>query len=127
MPGYGHNPPEQRGRKPLKASVVKSLSRMAEGQARMRIGHGLTSVDGQPLMLPAGGPVVRIKTTTSVTARSGTTPGTGSAALVTWNGTTLDTGVTITIRNLSATAGASGKYGFAALLDGAYWMISLEC
>jgi len=68
-----------------------------------------------------------IKTTSSITARSSTTPGTGSATLVTWNGTALGTGATITLRHISATSAASGKYGFAVMLFGLYWLVSVEC
>ncbi len=68
-----------------------------------------------------------IKTTGTITARSGTTPGTGNAVLVTWNGTALGTGAAITLKNVSATAGSTGKYGFAVSLFGLYWMVSLEC
>jgi len=71
--------------------------------------------------------VAIVKTTGTITARSGTTPGTGNAVLVTWNGSALGTGAAITLKNVSATAGSTGKYGFAVSLFGLYWMVSLEC
>jgi len=75
----------------------------------------------------AGVGIAIVKTTSTITARSSTTPGTGSATLVTWNGTALGTGATITLRHISATSAASGKYGFAVLLFGIYWLVSVEC
>lgn len=71
---------------------------------------------------------VLIKTTSAITARSGTTVGTGSAQLVTLSGSTLVTGATITLKNVSGTAGATGKYGWARqLANGTYVLVSLEC
>lgn len=68
-----------------------------------------------------------IKTAGTVSARSGTTPGNGDATLVTWNGTSLGTGQAIGLRNIYGSAGSSGKYGFAVMLFGLYWLVNLEC
>lgn len=74
-----------------------------------------------------GGSIALIHTTGTITARSGVTPGTGQAKLVNWNGTALSDGATITLRNLSGTAGVTGKYGMAVKLFGVWWLVVLEC
>jgi hypothetical protein len=70
---------------------------------------------------------VIIKTTSTITARSGTTPGSGSAVLVKLVGTTLTNGPTITVKNVSGGALATGKYGFAVVIGGVYWVRPIEC
>lgn len=69
-----------------------------------------------------------IKTSSSVTGRTGATPGSGSAKVQKWNGTSLSDGAgTITVRTIAAGGHATGKYGFAAKLFGLWWILSLEC
>jgi hypothetical protein len=71
--------------------------------------------------------VVLIKTSSTITARSSTTPGSGSAVLVTGTTSTLSTGATITLRNWAGTSIATAKYGTAVLIGGVYWVVSIEC
>jgi hypothetical protein len=74
------------------------------------------------------GTLARIKTTSAITARSGTTAGSGSATLVAHSGTTLSTGASVTIYSISGKAGGTGLYGWANREpDGTYWLIDLEC
>lgn len=80
------------------------------------------------LVLTFGGfGLALIKTTSAVTGRSGTTPGTGTADILTWDGTAIGTAGTITLRNLAAGAWSTGKHGFAVKFSGAWWLVSLEC
>ena len=67
-------------------------------------------------------------TTSSITARSGTTPGSGTVSPVTYDGTSMSTGSdSIAVKNFSTTAGSTGKYCVVAALAGANWVISIEC
>jgi hypothetical protein len=71
-----------------------------------------------------------IKTTSGITARSGTTIGGGTSAnavLVRLVGTTLTDSTAVNLKNISATAGASGKYGFAFQIMGIWFLGPLEC
>jgi hypothetical protein len=74
-----------------------------------------------------GGTEVIVKTTSSITARSGTTVGSGSAQIVTLSGSTLSTGATITVINVSGGALSTGKYGFAVQIDGVWFVRPVEC
>lgn len=74
-----------------------------------------------------GGGGIPIRTTSAITARSGATPGTGTGVLVRWNGTALADGAAITLRNITGGSLASGKYGFATLQAGTWFVTSLEC
>lgn len=67
-----------------------------------------------------------VKTTSSVTARSSTTPGTGPAVLVNGTTTTLTNGSAITVYNIAGAIIPSGKYGFAVRI-GLWWMVAWEC
>jgi hypothetical protein len=73
------------------------------------------------------GEEVIVKTTSSITARSGTTPGSGSAQFVTGTTSSLSTGATITVYNVSGGALSTGKYGFAVQIDGIWWIRPVEC
>jgi hypothetical protein len=68
-----------------------------------------------------------IKTTGTITARSGTTPGSGSAQVVTGTSSSLSTGATITLYNWAGASIATGKYGTAASIGGLSWVVSIEC
>lgn len=110
--------------------------------ARCRVvvspGSGLTANEtagGTVLTVTAGGKIALIRTTASISARSTNTPGGGTstnAVLVNWDGTHLSDGGTypdgpaINVKNLTGGTVASGKYGFAFLVGGVYWLIA-EC
>lgn len=70
-----------------------------------------------------------VKTSSTITARSSGVPGTGTAKLQTWNGTTLADGTEIPISNISGKVGgiSSGKYGFAVELWWLWWIVVTEC
>lgn len=127
------NPPDP---SQYKGQTLRSfLEKTAEYLGRARIQPdacvGITVNElpgGVQLLAGVGGMTVAlVHTTSSITARSGTTPGTGSAKVVNWNGTALSDGSTITLRNVSGTAGATGKYGLAVQLSNVWWLLTLEC
>lgn len=77
---------------------------------------------------PARGQVAY--TTSSITARSGTTAGSGTATLQFLSSTTITTtGIPdVTAYSYSATAIASGKYCWVQQdTNGTWWVISVEC
>jgi hypothetical protein len=75
-----------------------------------------------------GPSVRRAVLTSSLTARAGSTPGTGTAHLRTFNGTTTsDLTESITVRSDFSTLIASGKVITIVNTDGAWWIISADC
>ncbi len=76
-----------------------------------------------------GAPLVRAKTTSTVTARSGTTAGSGSATIYYRDGTTLTaTAVTgQTVYNQFGTSVASGTYIWVSYVDDGFELISSDC
>ncbi len=73
--------------------------------------------------------LTRVISTASITGRSGGTPGSGAGALVQYSGTAYSTGATITLKTLSGTGHASGKYGWAVYesSDSSYHIVSMDC
>lgn len=71
--------------------------------------------------------IALIQTSTAVTGRVGTVPGTGTGNLIGFDGTDLTTGAAITLRTIAAAGHASGKFGVAVRLAGIWWIVSLEC
>lgn len=71
------------------------------------------------------------KTTSTITARSGTTVGSGTVDFYQRVGTTLTaTGLSTTVYSYSSTTGgvASGQYGWAQQDEvGDWWLISVDC
>lgn len=67
-----------------------------------------------------------VKSTGAISARSGSTPGSGDAAIEAWTGSTLADAQAITVRNVTAASVASGKYGLALYIAGTWWGI-FEC
>jgi hypothetical protein len=84
----------------------------------------------RPPRLPGASLSVAL-TTTTITARSGTTPGGGSVKLQKYDGSVLSdaTGTTVFVHNYSSAAAgiASGKYCLVAQSWGAWWVVSTEC
>lgn len=69
-------------------------------------------------------------TSTAITARSGTGPGSGSVVLQAFDGTNLSaTPETVTAYLFSAATGgiASGKYCVVARILGYWWIVAAEC
>ena len=122
---------------PLSARALRHMAETADWLNRVRVNPPLEIVSGAGCpTLRYAGPVYEAYiavTTSTVTARSGTTPGSGQADLYGWNGTTLVPiaagSVNFTVYNFSGTAGgiASGKYCVVQRIQGAYWIISVEC
>lgn len=73
--------------------------------------------------------LTRVISTSAITGRSGTTPGTGSGAIVTYNGTAYGTGDAVTLKTVSSGGHATGKYGWAVFdtEDEDYHIVSMDC
>ena len=130
MPFWGKRTRFRAGR-PI---VARDLNRVAEAAERAALIQAnpplaIVSTPGGPLLNYAG-PVFQpylAKATTTITALSGTTPGSGTVKVETWDGTALaDLGgpVTFTTYSLSTSAIASGSYVTILKIAGAYWVVS---
>jgi len=73
--------------------------------------------------------ILKAKTTSTITARSSTTMGSGTADLYYKSGTnTLSTdSVSVTVLNEFGSSVSSGKYIYVAWVDDAYELIASEC
>ncbi|MGE4196034.1 MAG: hypothetical protein AB7G11_02775 [Phycisphaerales bacterium] len=125
--------PRFRG-KSLKSYLTLLVDRLSADRVTVAPDSGLVVEEtpgGRPLRVTLGNLIgfAVIKTNGTITARSGTTPGTGSAYIQTWSGTVLANGNSVTVRNVSGKAGGigSGLYGFAVKLFGIWWVVSVEC
>lgn len=75
-----------------------------------------------------GGMVRRAILTSTVTARSGSIPGTGTATLRDFDGTvTSDSTLSVTVRNDFTSSVASGKVVAIVYTDGAWWLLTADC
>jgi hypothetical protein len=106
------------------------------GQNAKRLKHAVIRVENQPYRatsnrrMPRPGPGMFLAiTTSSITARSGTTPGSGTVSPVDYDETSLSTDSdSVDVLNFSSgTAISSGKYCVVAALSGGNWIISVEC
>jgi len=93
------------------------------------------------MLSTANGPLIRYPgmlfevyigiTSTAITARSGSTPGSGRVAIQTWNGVVLQplaTDAVIAFNISSNPAGiAGGKYCIILKIAGSYFIITSEC
>lgn len=118
----------------IEAKTLADTAETAEWAGRLRAESPLEIIStvGGPLLRLAGMlfSVWIVTTTTTITARSGSTPGSGNADLLTFNGSTLvSIGVNVPILNFSAATGGlpSGTYGVVLKICGKYWIISAEC
>ncbi len=129
--------PVQQPGKPISAQTLRLTTEAAEWATRIRADAPLKviSTGFGPLiryMGPIFGAYVAVSSGT-ITARSGSTPGTGSAVIQTWNGTTLanmaGSGATVTAKNISSATGGitTGKYMIILKISGTYWVITAEC
>lgn len=89
------------------------------------------SAAGILLKVPAF-PVQIVKTTSTITARSGSTAGTGTVTFQMFNGTTFvndaaRTNVKVYNWSSGTPATPSGKYGVAIKLWGYWFLVSVEC
>jgi hypothetical protein len=107
--------PDQYKGRPLRVFLVDSVKWLRQFVGAMAEPGGLVA---DSLIL----------TTSTITARSGATMGTGSASLVViGDGGTLSTTDTVTVRNYAGASFATGKYGFARRVAGFWVIISVEC
>lgn len=137
MAGAFERLPRVRAGDPLSAAAWNALVD-ALNRNRLLLGQD-SGIDAQytpfgtALRATAGGQAMTLALTSSaITARSGTTAGTGTATPKKFDGTTISsTGeADLTVYNFSAATGgiASGLYVWlAADPDGYYWVTSVEC
>lgn len=111
------------------------MSRSSHNAKRLK--QAVIRLEGQPYKTaskrraPRFGPGLFLAITTStISARSTTTPGAGTVAPVTYDGTSLNTGtdsINVLQFSGSSTTIASGKYCVVAELSGGNFIISVEC
>jgi len=90
---------------------------------------GMTSTTSPPVLWgqSSGGAIV-VKTSSAITARSGTTAGTGTGTPQVFDGTDwADDGDDIDIISYSGTEIATDKYGTVVQIDDDYVIVSVEC
>lgn len=135
MPFWGKRTRFRAG-KPIVARDLNRVAEMAEKAALIQADPPLAivSTPGGPLLRLAGmlfSAYIAV-TTSTITARSGGTPGSGTVKLQSWNGTALADlpgPISKTVYNISASTNtiASGKYCIVLKIAGAYWLITAEC
>lgn len=109
------------------------INRAAEGSYQEVVtGSGLSmSRLGSKMLIRAAGTLLGIeiaKTKTTITGRSGTTPGTGDVYKVTFDGTNLTVTTTENeCRNIAAGSLSAGKYCFVVKLFAVRWLLVGEC
>lgn len=116
-------------------AIVRELWRFRKTQCQAPIDIiGFDGGDEPPIILttlPPGSPFLLGQTSGSgIPARSSTTPGNASdvTVVVMLSGAlTTQTGQTITVYNMSATAVGASKYIIAALIDGLWFSIWEDC
>ena len=124
----------QRSGEVIEAKTLADTAEAAEFANKIRANPPLAIAAG------AGGPLLRLAGMLfsvyivvahgAITARSGTTPGTGLATIQTWNGTVLASlSIDFTVKNISSTTGGipDGTYGIMLRICGAYWFITVDC
>ncbi len=75
-----------------------------------------------------GGGMRKAVLTTSLTARSGSTPGTGSFKFRKFDGTAISTGTDVfTVRSDFTTSIASGKVIWVTFAEGVWWLVVGDC
>lgn len=125
---------KQKSGKPIEARTLADMARTCDWIARLQVEPPLSilSVGGGPLLRWAGmifGVYIGI-TNGTITARSGSTPGSGRVDFQAWNGTTLQSmGTHQTCYNISSSSGGivTGKYCIVLKISGVYWIITTEC
>lgn len=132
--------PRQQAGQPIVARTINRIAGAAEWASRIKADPPLAIIStGAGPLLRLAGPlfgVYIVVTSGTITARSGTTPGSGTAIVQTWNGTVLanlqsasSTNVTIPVLSISSTTGGipTSTYCVALRIAGAYWIISVDC
>ncbi len=131
--------PRQKAGHPIRARTINRIAETAEQISKFRVCPPLSlNMSAAGLMLRYLGPlfgVYIVLTDGTISARVGTTPGTGTAIIQTFNGTILanlqksGTNVTTKVYSISSTTGGipTGVYGIALLIFGVYWLITVDC
>jgi hypothetical protein len=124
----------QKPNEPIEARTLRMTAEAAEWASRIKANSPLAiQATGAGPLLRLAGMLFSVYIATAngtITARSGTTPGSGNATLQTWNGTVLASlGIDMPVKNFSAATGgiSTGKYLVILKIMGAYWVISVEC
>jgi hypothetical protein len=121
----------------IEARTLRELAETADATSQIQADPPLGIVAGTGgYFLRYIGPIFGAYIATAsgtITARSGSTPGTGTVVLQTWNGTALAAmtgpGATWPVKNWNSASGgvASGKYCVILKIYGVYWVINAEC
>lgn len=128
---------KQKAGRPIEARTLRQMAQTCDWASQIRANPPLS------IMATGNGPLFRLASmllsvyigvvgSGGVTARSGSTPGSGSVTLQTWNGTSLANfpgSASVTAYNISASGSgiASGKYCIILKIAGAYFIITSEC
>jgi hypothetical protein len=118
---------------PIKAGDMAKATEACEWTSRIRANPPLAieSTAGGPLLRWAGQvlSIWLIKTTSAITARDGTTPGSGTAKLHLFDGTDLiDLDDERTVYNFAGgTEILTDKYGIAMQIGGSLFILAIEC
>lgn len=126
--------PRQQAGQPIVARTINQIAASAEWSAKIKADPPLAIINtGAGPLLRLAGPIFGVYigiTDGTITARSGTTPGSGNVKIQTWNGTALaDLGVDVPVLSISSTTGGipTGTYCVVLRIMGAYWMITVDC
>lgn len=125
----------QQAGQPITARTINQTQEVAEWASRLKADPPLAIVTTAfgPLLRLAGPlfGVYIVVTTSTITARSGNSPGSGTAKLQTWDGSVMADipgPINFTVYNISSSATiASGKYCIVLRISNAYWIITAEC
>ena len=132
------NHKKQKAGEPISAEMLAQMAETCDQMSR------ITAVPPLEFTWLPSGPVFRLAgmllgvyiaqvNTGGISARSGSTPGSGTVAIQQWNGTAFSsmagTGATFPVKNWNSTAGAiaAGKWCVVLRIMGAYWVLAAEC
>lgn len=108
---------------------------LIDGDTARRLGNAVRRVEAMPLSSGSGTrkPIITLVfkigvLTTSMTARAGLTPGSGTVQPYTFNGTALaSSGSTITVYNWTGSTVTSGTVVNYATMDGYFFLVGNDC
>jgi hypothetical protein len=129
---------KQRPDQVIEARTLRELAETADATSQIQADPPLGIVAGTGGYLlryigPIFGAYIAVVNSGGISARSGSTPGSGQVTLQTWNGTSLAAmtgpGATWPVKNWNSASGgvASGKYCVILKIYGVYWVINAEC
>jgi hypothetical protein len=125
---------KQKAGDPITARSLRETAEVAEWAGKIRAESPLAVISSGagPLLRLAGplfGAYVGV-TNGTISARSGSTPGSGNVTIQTWNGTALASlNIDVPVLYISSTTGglASGVYVILLKIYGRYWIIAVDC